>query len=106
MAYILGRLGNLPRLTASTAYHTTSITLFPYKDSQNRESLKPQTAENTKSGRDDDAAVSSKAAFSRHTTSPEAARAAAAKDANVDDPLEVSGANPGLSKPHGNGKKQ
>ncbi|KAF7545321.1 hypothetical protein G7046_g9594 [Stylonectria norvegica] len=59
-------------LAALRPYHT-SRALFAYKDSQDRESLRPSTAENTKSGRDDEAATA--AAFDPSTTSPEAAKA-------------------------------
>lgn len=100
MPFKLAPIGSFQRLCAARAYHTTPIARFPYKDSQDRESLKPQTAEHTKSGRDDDAAAAGKAAFDRGITTPEGARDAAAEERGSD-PLEVSGANEGLSKPRG-----
>ncbi|KIE00974.1 hypothetical protein MAJ_02831, partial [Metarhizium majus ARSEF 297] len=90
----------LPRLFVTKAYHTNPISYSPYKDSQNRKSLNPRSAEATKSGRDDDVAGAPKAAFGRGVTSPEGERATAAKEEGSD-PLEASGANQELSKPQG-----
>ncbi|EFY84451.1 hypothetical protein J3459_016458 [Metarhizium acridum] len=90
----------LPRLFVTKAYHTTPISHSPYKDSQDRKSLNPRSAEATKSGRDDDVAGAPKAAFGRGITSPEGERATATKEEGGD-PLEASGANQDLSKPQG-----
>ncbi|OAA43714.1 hypothetical protein NOR_04289 [Metarhizium rileyi] len=103
MALRLAQLASLPRLIVCRAYHATPTSSFPYKDSQDRESLKPRSAENTKSGRDDDVASAPKAAFGRDTTSPEGERATASRQEGTDS-LEVSGANQGLSKPRGDEK--
>ncbi|OAQ71328.1 hypothetical protein VFPPC_13502 [Pochonia chlamydosporia 170] len=100
MAFKPATLGALPRLFAANRYHTTPAFAYPYKDSQDRESLKPRSSQNTKSGRDDDVAATPKAAFGRDVTSPEGERATATEEEGSD-PLEVSGANQALSKPQG-----
>lgn len=96
-----------PRTSITTrALHTTAAPRLPYKDSQDRESLRPGSTENTKSGRDDDAAKNPDAAFNPDKTRPETEGAAAA-DGTDGNPLEASGANQELSKPTGdeNAKK-
>ncbi|KHN97958.1 uncharacterized protein MAM_04347 [Metarhizium album ARSEF 1941] len=99
------RLTRLPRLLVAKAHHTSPVSCSPYKDSQDRESLRPRPAENTKSGRDDDVAGAPKAAFGRGVTSPEGQRAMAGKEEGGD-PLEASGANQDLSKPQGDEKSR
>ena len=80
--------------------HGTVSLSRPYKDDQDRESLKPKPSEGTKSGTDD-AAAESDAAFDRHDTNPESERERGGK------PLDASGANQKLSKPQGDeGKKE
>jgi hypothetical protein len=88
------------QLHAVRTYRSTPAFSYPYKDSQDRESLKPRSSEHTKSGRDDDAAAAPKAAFGRDTTSPEEERETASRE-DGGDLLEVSGANQDLSKPQG-----
>lgn len=82
-------------------YHTTPRVLLPYKDSQDRESLRPRTAEHTKSGRDDDVAAQDDAAYNPRKTRPEET----GKQAKGS-PLEASGANQELSKPRGDERSQ
>lgn len=81
-------------------YHSTPPALRPYKDSQDRESLQPRSAENTKSGRDDELAGYGDAAFDPHKTKPESGAQTAEAESNGN-PLNASGANQGLSKPRG-----
>lgn len=70
-----------------------------YKDSQDRESLKPGSTENTKTGRDQDMANENPdAAFNPSKTSPEAAKEA---QSSGDHTLDASGANQEMSKPRG-----
>ncbi|KAM4062968.1 hypothetical protein HRG_010469 [Hirsutella rhossiliensis] len=85
--------------------HSTPRAPRPYKDSQDRESLQPRSAENTKSGRDDELAGYGDAAFDPHKTKPEpeGRMAGARSDGN---PLEASGANQELSKPRGDEKSK
>ncbi|KAF9876265.1 hypothetical protein CkaCkLH20_06208 [Colletotrichum karsti] len=81
-----------PTTTRTFAY--TATTRFPYKDSQDRNSLNPGSTEATKSGRDQDAAKDSQA-FDPSRTRPEEERAAGGEE------LESSGANQKQSKPQG-----
>jgi hypothetical protein len=67
---------------------------MPYKDDQDRESVKPRSSEATKSGSDNDAAHS-EAAFN-----PQKTRPGPEKEASNEE-LEVSGANQQVSKPRG-----
>ncbi|KAL7951854.1 hypothetical protein V8C42DRAFT_305428 [Trichoderma barbatum] len=91
-------IAGLPRL-----YHTSTTLRIPYKDSQNRESLKPGSNDGTKSGRDDDVAAQKDAAFNPSKTSPEEEREAAGQG-NETNPLDASGANQEFSKPMGDGE--
>jgi hypothetical protein len=84
-------------------YHATPTLRHPYKDSQDRRSLRPGSSENTKSGRDDEVASNPDAAFNPHKTRPES-EAAAASEGNETNPLEATGANQELSKPRGDEK--
>lgn len=85
-------------------YHATTTLRFPYKDSQDRETLRPRSTQNTKSASDDDVAANVDAAFNPRKTSPEAEKKAAAAGNRSVNPLEASGANQGISKPHGDEK--
>ncbi|KAL2264777.1 hypothetical protein VTJ83DRAFT_7287 [Remersonia thermophila] len=98
----------LPLLFSSRPYHTTPR-LTAYKDDQDRNTLKPRPSDATKSGSDDDVATkSSDAAFnSNNPAGPQEALASSQREAQQrraegsknGDPLEVSGANPEVSKP-------
>ncbi|GKT46552.1 uncharacterized protein ColSpa_06733 [Colletotrichum spaethianum] len=68
---------------------------YAYKDSQDRESLKPGGTEGTKTGRDSEVAHE-KGAFDPSTTRPGSEKGEA--DGHV---LDVSGANQAASKPQG-----
>ncbi|CAM1501929.1 Fc.00g039130.m01.CDS01 [Cosmosporella sp. VM-42] len=100
-------LRTTPRtLRPARSYHTTSLRLA-YKDSQDRNSLRPGSTENTKTARDDDAAQHD-AAFNPDKTSPEAAAEETSQSSQINkgagdkqDPLEASAANQGLNKPMG-----
>lgn len=85
-------------------YHTSTTLRFPYKDSQDRESLKPGTNDGTRSGRDDDVSAQEDAAFNPRKTDPDAEREAAGRG-NETNPLDASGANQEFSKPMGEGKQ-
>ena len=97
---------SLPAATAARRrfLHSTPAVKMPYKDDQDRESLKPRASENTKSGTDGDLADNPDAAFNPDKTSPEAAHAAAAAGRDTSDPLEASGANQSINKPRGDEK--
>ncbi len=79
-------------------HHRTSVLQQPYKDDQDRESLKPRSQEYSKSDGDDKAATHSEAAFDPNTTDPAKAKDTAAKG-GAGNPLEVSPANKDISKP-------
>lgn len=86
-------------------YHSSSVLRFPYKDDQDRESLKPRSTEGTKSSTDDSAAQTD-AAFDPSKTRPEEEHAAAGRETgsskeNGGNPLDMSGANQEKSKPLG-----
>ncbi|KFH46382.1 hypothetical protein ACRE_028270 [Hapsidospora chrysogenum ATCC 11550] len=86
---------------ASRSYHATSALRYPYKDDQDRESLRPGGAHNTNTARDADVAANKDAAFNRHKTSPEEELETAGAGPEPGNPLEVSGANHEVSKPLG-----
>jgi hypothetical protein len=90
---------------ASRTYHSTVPVRQAYKDSQDRNSLKPSSNENTKFGRDEDAAANPDAAFNPNKTSPEEAERTASNNSTTGaNPLDASGANQELSKPTGDEK--
>ncbi|KUI52938.1 hypothetical protein VP1G_00469 [Cytospora mali] len=80
-----------------SSFHSTTASLFAYKDDQSRETLKPQSTQGSMSGTDQEAAESD-AAFDPSTTSPESEKNQA-EDGSGGNPLETSGANHSKSKP-------
>lgn len=80
-------------------FHGAPASRLPYKDDQDRKSLKPQTTQGSVSGTDQEAAESD-AAFDRNTTRPEAEKDQAEKGSGGN-PLETSGADQSKSKPVG-----
>lgn len=90
------RLRNQGAIATARSFHWSPAAQLPYKDTQDRNSLKKNGTEGTKSGRDSDASEDPEAAYNPQKTSPEAARAAAKGPE-----LEVSGANQEVSKPVG-----
>ncbi|KAH7069693.1 hypothetical protein BKA63DRAFT_87792 [Paraphoma chrysanthemicola] len=80
---------------------TTRPTRFPAKDTQDKDSLNPQSTEYSKSGTDD-AAASSDAAFNPNTTSPEAAERTAENEEGGNS-LNVSPGNEKVSRPNSPG---
>lgn len=89
----------LSQAAAARGFQRSSRPQFPYKDDQDRESLKPKSTDGSKSGTDNEVAHSS-AAFDPSTTSPESAKEKA-EGGGGDNPLEVSGASHDKSKPLG-----
>ncbi|PTB68925.1 hypothetical protein BBK36DRAFT_1157163 [Trichoderma citrinoviride] len=81
-------------------YHTTAALRLPYKNSQDRQTLKPGTNEGTRSGRDEDVAAQKDAAFNPSKTDPESEKEAAGRG-NETNPLNASGANQEFNKPMG-----
>ncbi|KLU88629.1 hypothetical protein MAPG_07614 [Magnaporthiopsis poae ATCC 64411] len=80
----------------TSQYHWTSAARLPYKDDQDRESLKPKAQEYVKGdkGGDDAAAHKDDAAFNPDKTNPETEKDTAGNGSN---PLEFSPANKDLS---------
>jgi hypothetical protein len=77
---------------------------MPYKDDQDRESLKPRPSDGTKSGSDTDVADKTQdAAWNPNKTRPGKEMDSAEQESESDggNPLEASGANQELSKPQG-----
>ncbi|KAG7140152.1 hypothetical protein HYQ45_003034 [Verticillium longisporum] len=85
---------------AARPMHTTSPRAA-YKDTQDRESLKPGGTEGTKSGRDSDTG-NLESAFDPSVTSPEGAKEANRRQGKEE--LDVSGASQEVSKPRGDEK--
>ncbi|KAH6894411.1 hypothetical protein B0T10DRAFT_251436 [Thelonectria olida] len=78
--------------------HTTALSRFAYKDSQDRESLKPRTNEYTRSGHDEDIVNEHPdIAFNPNQPKPEKAASRSFDESNGD-PLSMSGANKDVSK--------
>lgn len=80
----------------TSQYHWTSAARLPYKDDQDRESLKPKAQEYVKGDEagDDAAAHKDDAAYNPDKTNPETEKGMAGDGSN---PLEFSPANPDLS---------
>lgn len=97
-------LGQLRRPTVSRPaaalrpFSLSSTRLYPRKDSQDRESINTESTEYSKSGSDDSSAAQEDAAFNTDTTSPREEKKKAGQG-NEGNPLEVSPANPEISKP-------
>nr|OQO31815.1 hypothetical protein B0A51_00717 [Rachicladosporium sp. CCFEE 5018] len=84
----------------STRPMSQSARLAAHKDAQDKDSMKVEPNEYTKSGSDPGAAAVEDAAFSRDKTRPEEQHAAAEKESGKDgNPLDVSPANQEVSKP-------
>ncbi|KZF21096.1 hypothetical protein L228DRAFT_284168 [Xylona heveae TC161] len=80
---------------------SSSAILSARKDAQDKDSLKPEPTEYSKSGSDAQAAQTEEAAFDPQKTSPETEKGTAGSEANDSNPLEVSPANQEVSKPRG-----
>lgn len=104
-----------PIATPIRPFSQTAFARYPRKDSQDRKSIDTEGTENTKSGTDDGAAKQEEAAFDPKTTSPGKEKKIAGEgNEESGNPLDVSAANPEVSKPteeteggaeHGEGKK-
>jgi hypothetical protein len=80
------------KMTTTRPFASTPILRYPYKDDQDRESLKPRAQEYSKSGSDEEVAANEEAAFDPSKTRPEQEKEAAGKG-NAGNPLETSPAN-------------
>lgn len=91
------------RPSIPTRFFNTTPTRLATKDTQDKDSLQPQSTEYSKSGSDDSAAASD-AAFNPNKTSPEEAEATAEKEAGgKDNSLNVSPGNEEVSRPNSAG---
>ena len=99
------RLGLFATTSVATfrTHHQTAILRQPYKDDQDRESLKPRAQESSKSTSDEDAAHDD-AAFDPNQTKPETAKDKGSQKPDGS-PLEVSPANQDVSKPKAGAKE-
>ncbi|EGR47224.1 uncharacterized protein TRIREDRAFT_109117 [Trichoderma reesei QM6a] len=109
MASAIRNLAHIPRCCATTAlprqyYHTTAALRLPYKNSQDRQSLKPGSNDGTRSGRDDDVVAQKDASFNPSKTDPESEHEAAGRGTETN-PLTASGANQEFNKPMGDTAK-
>jgi|TARA_R110002003_G_scaffold3_16_gene92 hypothetical protein len=82
-------------------FSTTTPSRFPAKNTQDKDSLNPQSTEYAKSG-SDDAAASSDAAFNPNKTSPEEAERTAENEEGGNS-LKVSPGNEKVSRPNSPG---
>ncbi|KAE8453439.1 hypothetical protein EG329_010300 [Mollisiaceae sp. DMI_Dod_QoI] len=73
---------------------------YPRKDSQDKDSINTEATEYSKSGTDDESARQEQAAFDGNTTDPGKEKDIAG-EGEPENPLEVSPANPEVSKPRG-----
>ncbi|KAF2029821.1 hypothetical protein EK21DRAFT_36663, partial [Setomelanomma holmii] len=87
-----------PSPVAPRFFSITTTRLYAAKDSQDKDSLNPQSNEYSKSG-SDDAAASSDAAFNPNKTSPEAAEQTAENEEGGNS-LDVSPGNEKVSRPN------
>jgi hypothetical protein len=94
-----------PRTVAlARPFSATAVARLPYKDSQDRESLRPRAQEGSRST-SGDVAHNPDAAFNPNKTSPEAEMKAAEEGrSDSASPLENSGANQSFNKPRGDEK--
>ncbi|KAI9847996.1 MAG: hypothetical protein M1838_000668 [Thelocarpon superellum] len=80
--------------------HATSTVRWPRKDSQDKDSINTEATEYSKSSTDDQAAREGDAAFDPNRTDPQEELEKAGEGHGSDgNPLEVSPANPDVSKP-------
>ncbi|MCJ1282407.1 hypothetical protein MMC26_001730 [Xylographa opegraphella] len=99
-ALVLPRRTPLPRLShPAHPFSTTSRSLYPRADSQHKDSMNTEAQEYAKSGTDVDAANQDNAAFDPSKTDPTEQKEEAGKGkGDSSNPLEVSPANPEVSK--------
>ena len=82
-------------------FSQTSLSPYPRKDSQDRESIDTEATEYSKSGTDDGAARQEEAAFDPNNTDPEQEKKVAGEGQGEGNPLDVSPANPDVSQQRG-----
>ncbi|KAI9751644.1 MAG: hypothetical protein M4579_005969 [Chaenotheca gracillima] len=93
---------NLPTFTSprQQSFHSSRTTNLPRKDSQDKDSINTEATEYSKSGTDDQSAQQQEAAFDPKMTDPQEMKAKAGEgEGDGPNPLDVSPANPDVSKP-------
>jgi len=93
---IVRRSNNSGNSSPSSSFHTNSRYLWPSKDAQDKDSLKPRSTEYSKSGSDDSAANDT--AFDPNTTRPETEEAQESDNPAEGNSLEVSPGNKKVSE--------
>ncbi|KAI9847512.1 MAG: hypothetical protein M1837_002413 [Sclerophora amabilis] len=89
-------------ITSARTFHRTVTAPWPRKDSQDKDSINTEATEYSKSGTDDQAAQQDSAAFDPSLTAPESQKERAGEgDEPGANPLDVSPANPEVSKTRG-----
>lgn len=83
---------------ALRSFSQTPFSRFPRKDSQDRTSINTEATEYSKSGTDDGAAKQEEAAFDPDITDPKKEETVAGEGQGSGNPLDVSPANPEVSK--------
>ncbi|KAF2117222.1 hypothetical protein BDV96DRAFT_598146 [Lophiotrema nucula] len=92
-----------PSTTTGRCFSNTPLTLFPRKDTQDKDSLDPSSSEYSKSGTDN-ATAGTDAAFDPNETRPEKEEHNAGQESGGggdQNSLNVSPSNPEVSKPRG-----
>ncbi|KAF8864827.1 hypothetical protein BDZ45DRAFT_494450 [Acephala macrosclerotiorum] len=80
-------------------FSRTSLASFPRKGSEDKDSINTEATEYSKSGTDDTSARQEQAAFDPNTTDPQKEKKVAGEEEGSGNPLDVSPANPEVSKP-------
>ncbi|KAI9818841.1 MAG: hypothetical protein M1827_007662 [Pycnora praestabilis] len=89
------------RLTTGRQFHPSTPTTYARKDSQDKDSINTESTEYSKSGSDAGSAQQDEAAFDPKQTDPVEQKDTAGEGTGSENPLEVSPANPEVSKPRG-----
>ncbi|PBP20968.1 hypothetical protein BUE80_DR008221 [Diplocarpon rosae] len=96
------RLATKPLSPVRRVFSQSAIRGHPRKDSQDKDSINTEATEYSKSGTDDAAARQEEAAFDPSTTDPQEERKIAGEgNEESGNPLDVSPANPEVSKQRG-----
>jgi len=89
-----------PTLLSTRYFSQTPLPRYPRKDSQDKDSINTEATEYSKSGTDDAAARNEDAAFDPSKTDPQTEKDTAGEgNEESGNPLDVSPANPEVSKP-------
>ncbi|CZR51958.1 uncharacterized protein PAC_01835 [Phialocephala subalpina] len=90
-----------PSIQTIRPFSRTPLAPFPRRGSEDKDSINTEATEYSKSGTDDASARQEEAAFDPSTTDPQKEKKVAGEGEGSGNPLEVSPANPEVSKPRG-----